>query len=581
SSMGDDPGAFAEQLGINPDALSFLWDVPSEIRLSIFANFNPSGTKDGNVHGRLQGYVRTVMKRNGLQPPEHVESAAPRPRREHWQDHAPPIASQGADAGSVWAFAEQLGLPDHAAEFLGALPEDVAQSVCRGFDPSGTKDGNVWGRLLGYIRSLWQRRLQLTEEAASFIRSLPEKIQMRVMVEFDASGSKDGNVSARLVGFANHLANRNGLAAVPVVVAPRARPQLAGGHANVDASEAVADFATTLGLDQGAYDFMQLLPDDVKMNVVSSFDPSGTKDGNIWGRLFSFIRTIFSRHAGWDRSHVDQLKRLPEEQQQDAMLAWMTRHARQAQTPVPSYVQPVRHPEPRTYSSSGGYGGRGGGGADSTLTNFVRQWGLDERVAGFLQALPAHLRDNVLRSFDGSATQDGNVWGRLLGFVRSNWGRSLGIDQASMAYIKSMPEDAQMVLMTEFDPSGTKDGNIVGRLMGFAKKAMAMAQAGASAYPAAASSQGGSCPNGDGEQSLESEPAVMDFIQRCGLDTSALEILEPLPADVLATVIANFNPSGTKDGNVSGRLHGYVRVVLARRGLGKAGSGPAKRQRMF
>ncbi len=40
---------------------------------------------------------------------------------------------------------------------------------------NGTKDGNVWGRLLGYTRSHWSRFLRVDQETSSYIRSLPEE----------------------------------------------------------------------------------------------------------------------------------------------------------------------------------------------------------------------------------------------------------------------------------------------------------------------------------------------------------------------------------------------------------------------
>eukprot|EP00440_Ansanella_granifera_P062770 gb/GFBE01068062.1/.p1 GENE.gb/GFBE01068062.1/~~gb/GFBE01068062.1/.p1 ORF type:complete len:580 (+),score=114.61 gb/GFBE01068062.1/:1-1740(+) len=578
ASPVDELAAFAVRVGLQAKDIDFFLELPYDVCSQVYSSFSPDGTKDGNVLGRLTGYVRSVLRRQGAAIPASL-GAAPAPRRaaEGWQDDSQVFAdmlqqagldvhSAGAPSGGgdVWAFAEQLRLPADCAEFLAALPQDLAQSVIRGFDPSGTKDGNVWGRLFAYVRGQWARRLRLTEEAHAFIRGCPEEAQIRVILEFDAAGSKDGNVSARLIGFARRLSSGSKGAgkggdsyARPQRSAPAAWPaaQVA------DPWRAVTDLARNLGLDQAAHDFMQQLPDEVKSAVVTSFDPSGTKDGNVWGRLFGFTRTCLSRYMGWDHSFIDHLKSLPEEQQMGMMLSRpQARPAQQSQQHIPASPAPL------------------GRGAD--LQGFVNHWGLDGASAQFLQAIPQHIQDVVLSSFDASATKDGNVWGRLLGFVRSTWGRSLNLDQETLAYIKGMPEEAQMMLITDFDPSGTKDGNVSGRLMGFAKKAMAMTRPGAP--PTEARPPRGS---GDWQRTpavLDEAAAIDEFIHRCGLDSSAMALLQPLSPDVLALVLNNFDPRGTKDGNVMGRLEGYVRAMSRRRpGAGLSDGGAAKRARLY
>eukprot|EP00931_Biecheleriopsis_adriatica_P068347 TRINITY_DN42315_c0_g1_i1.p1 TRINITY_DN42315_c0_g1~~TRINITY_DN42315_c0_g1_i1.p1 ORF type:complete len:550 (+),score=121.19 TRINITY_DN42315_c0_g1_i1:79-1728(+) len=534
----DDLNQFAELIGLAPEDVGFLWDLPADICAIVFDTFSPDGTKDGNVLGRLHGYVRSVLRRNGVSVPASLTAAASSQQESF---HSAAVA-QGVDP---YAFAEELALPQSCADFLAALPEDLAQSIFRGFDPSGTKDGNVWGRLLGYVRSLWSRRLALTEEAASVVRGLPDDVQMKVIADFDATGSKDGNVSARLMGFARHAA-KGSLSEIPVSrpVPLRSALDAARPARGADSSSRVRDFARRHRLDQGAYDFMQQLPDEVKESVVSSFDPSGTKDGNVWGRLFAYIRTVFAKHAGWDRSYTEQLKREPEEEQMSAMLSAL------------GYSH--RAPPPASRSRAAAEPARG------DWRGFVRHWRLDEVCEDFLQALPYNIQDRVLAEFDGSATKDGNVWGRLLGFVRSTWGRSLGLEQDSLLYIKSMPEDAQMRVIAEFDPSGTKDGNVDGRLMGFAKKAMAMSQARSdrgSGFGEPAP-RGGNGHRRAGWQDQGPEPGSIDeFISRCGLDSSAYDLLEPLSEDARQHIMRHFDPRGTKDGNVMGRLEGYIRFV--------------------
>mmetsp|Transcript_85292 Transcript_85292/g.198294 ORF Transcript_85292/g.198294 Transcript_85292/m.198294 type:complete len:738 (+) Transcript_85292:136-2349(+) len=714
----DDVSTFARELNLDAEAVGFMRELPVELRASIMANFDPTGTKDGNVLGRLQAYVKHMMRRSGLQPMEYLNGFRSHPERKELHAQPPvimasggmtmPLEMPGIANDAVWRFVEQLGLGEAAADLLNKLPEDLQSNVLRGFNPSGTKDGNVWGRLLGYVRSLWSRRLGLTEPASTFIRSLPEDVQVAVIADFDASGSKDGNVSARLMQFANYLIARSGTARSPVGAAPTnlrsaaagaapgglrsavsqaavaqqlpqqlAQQQLAqqlpqqqlleqvsqqqlpqqvaqqqlqqlqqqqlpqqlaqqqlheqqfhdqqlqeqqqlheqqlheqqlqqqlqqqqlpqqqltqqlpqqlpqlqlGQQLPLDAQQfppesAMSEFALTLGLDASATTFLQALPEYVQSTVITQFDPSGTKDGNIWGRLFAFVRRVCVKYAGVSQAHIDHIKGLSEEEQKRIILEWT--------------CPPQRDSTPLIVGNSGL---EGGSTTEATIRSFSQAWGLDVRAECFLQALPEPIRQHVLTGFDGSGTKDGNVWGRLLGFARHTWARSLGLDQASVAFIKGLPEEAQMICLTDFDPSGTKDGNIAGRLQGFAKKALAQAgqlarapggdpnvgHAAVAAVQLEASAARFAAPMM--KPSLSSDPLVVGFLERCGLDVSTLSYLESLPEDVLTRVLNEFDPSGTKDGNVLGRLQGYVRFLNARRKRSDEDPGAlqAKRQR--
>lgn len=500
------------------------------------------------------------------------------------------VQPAGVASDVVWRFVEQLGLAESTVEFLGRLPEDLQNNVIRGFNPSGTKDGNVWGRLLGYARSLWSRRLGLTEPASTFVRGLPEEVQVAVILDFDATGSKDGNVSARLVQFANYLIARSTPSRAPVG-APPAQPQsvvqpvTSCMHPQAPVTDplqpaqgsVIGEFAQALGLDASATVFLQALPEEVQSTVITTFDPSGTKDGNIWCRLLAFVRRVCVRYAGVDKASFEHLKTLTEDEQKRLMVEWTVQHV--SYKPTPSVPQSQWDVGQETVSG------------DSAIERFSHVWGLDGRAVHFLQALPEPVRDHVIAGFDGSGTKDGNVWGRLLGFARHTWARSLGLDQASVAFIKTLPEEAQMICLTDFDPSGTKDGNIAGRLQGFAKKALAQASArvptGASNanYVVNATSYSdvgvARAPVPMLKASLSSDPLVMGFLERCGLDMSTVSYLESLPEDVLARVLSDFDPSGTKDGNVLGRLQGYVRFLNARRKRTDEdlGGPQAKRQR--
>uniref|UniRef100_A0A7S4VG83 Uncharacterized protein n=1 Tax=Alexandrium monilatum TaxID=311494 RepID=A0A7S4VG83_9DINO len=652
----DDVGTFARDLNLDVEALSFMRELPADLRVAIQANFDPTGTKDGNVLGRLQAYVRHMMRKNGFQPPEQLTGMRQQAKDQNAAVgmaggcfHAstvmqpmggatmpsaltspPMVLSSGGTAmpagvatDAVRQFVDQLGLGEPAASLLTRLPEDLQASVIRGFDPSGTKDGNVWGRLLGYIRSLWSRRLGLAEPASTFIRGLPEDVQVAVIADFDASGSKDGNVSARLLQFAGALAARAGpgagagaagagagagagrpsvgapppcprhAAAGPAFAgSPRAPAQVQTFFAQPPVAQqpllqesAMGEFAQALGLDASATAFLQSLPEPIQTTVITQFDPSGTKDGNIWGRLFAFVRRLSIKYAGIGQAHVEQIRTLPEEEQRRVILGWTC--------PVQQQQQQQQQPAIMEGLSLDG------GTTEAAIRSFSQLWGLDGRAECFLQALPDAVRQHVVAGFDGSGTKDGNVFGRLLGFARHTWARSLGLDQASVAFIKGLPEEAQMICLTDFDPSGTKDGNVAGRLQGFAKKAIAQAgqlarapNGGSDHYGGAGvlhhqdlGSSGGAraaAPPPAAAPSLSSDPLVASFLERCGLDASATSYLGSLPEDVLSRVLSEFDPSGTKDGNVLGRLQGYVRFLTARRRRSDDDlGGQAKRQRIL
>mmetsp|Transcript_110348 Transcript_110348/g.311257 ORF Transcript_110348/g.311257 Transcript_110348/m.311257 type:complete len:108 (+) Transcript_110348:2-325(+) len=60
----------------------------------------------------------------------------------------------------------------------------------------------------------------------------------------------------------------------------------------------------------------------------------------------------------------------------------------------------------------------------------------------------------------------------------------------------------------------------------------------------------------------------VQFALKWGLGDEALQLLAGLPPDAKQEVLQRFDGSGTKDGNVQGRLEGFVRSVLRKRGLG-------------
>jgi len=639
--VADAVGGFAASLGLEAEAVAFLHDLPDDMLTYIVNNFDPSGTKDGNVLGRLQGFTRHMLRRSGQHSPASLPAATAKDQQgSHVDDRGrvEPATALEATSAIVDAFAIKVGLNDAALSFLRRLQPDVQQIVAMEFDPTGTKDGNVWGRLLAYVRSIWQRRLNVDQETLAYIRSLPEEVQMVVIAEFDPTGSKDGNVAARLqkfisrVSFSGVGSAQAAVGATPVappVPAPQpvagtsrgGAPCSGGGGSGAGGAVArpvvmhhttqrpigssgaggmVTEFAQRLGLDEPTTFFMQSIPEEVQSIVISKFDPSGTKDGHVAGRLLGYVRQVWGRQVGADRAYLDQLRSLPEEDQMQAMVQWNTAHHEPAGT---SHGW-----------TKGGHGSALAVHGKSDVQKFVEYWSLDSNAENFLYAIPAPIREIVLNSFDGSGTKDGNLWGRLLGFTRIVWAKFIGLDQSTSNYIRTLPNEVQVAVLTMFDPSGSKDGNVAGRLEGFLKKVIKQyeMQYGPLSGPEASTAHAGAshamCPQADGGawygaakgggsgyrrdanvggtwQSKPpgiTDPSVTAFMERCGFDSSGAEYLESLPADVLAIVVRQFDPSGTKDGNVLGRLQGYVRALVRKRsGNSDPASGQNKQSRIW
>ncbi|CAE7598907.1 unnamed protein product, partial [Symbiodinium sp. CCMP2456] len=73
-----------------------------------------------------------------------------------------------------------------------------------------------------------------------------------------------------------------------------------------------------------------------------------------------------------------------------------------------------------------------------------------------------------LQWIGGQGTRDGNVRSRFLSFVRGMWCRRLGVNREVTEFLRDLPEDIQVGVLKEFDPRGTKDGNVSARLYSFA-----------------------------------------------------------------------------------------------------------------
>ncbi|CAJ1440065.1 unnamed protein product [Effrenium voratum] len=230
----------------------------------------------------------------------------------------------------------------------------------------------------------------------------------------------------------------------------------------------------------------------------------------------------------------------------------------------------------------------------SSLDEFVRQWGLESWALQVVKALPREVQQEVLHGFDGSSTRDGNISRRFLGYVRSKWGQHYELDEDCLFAMKKMPEEGQVLCLTTFDPSLTRDGNISARLRSFLWKVEAQIKEGDRGYKGRTGydrfngyhkytkytyeaeaynynkMSSGYCP--------EHRDAILKFVSQWNLDLAVGAYLESLKdPDVVARVLEEFDPVGTQDGNVLSRLKAFVRLLCSRRKRGELEEYPRRR----
>jgi len=596
---------FCLRFNLPIEAAEFLEGLPGEVLTKVLSSFNPKGSKDGNVFPRLEAFANSILFPGGRG----------RGGSSTWPEQASPLCFSaprhpGPAPGfaSMQQYCASVGLDGESASLLQLLPQDMQETIMSDFDPHGTKDGNVFGRVIGFARSLWTHRLGLNREvgreATVYLRELPEGVQIRVMAFFDPTRSGGGPLVARLQRFAADLSHqRAGAGAGGRPAGADGRPAGAtsqsagGGRWDAQAPQqtqwrrrsgatSLDDFAHMIGLDAEAYAFLQALPDDVQAPIFSGFDPSGTKDGNVWGRLFGFARSVWSHKLGLDTSTVSFMKGLPEDVQRVVMMKFDPSLSKDGNIAarLEGFARSVAARGAYGKGGAGDAGGRSkggpppwqhkapnpspqqsfGGGARYPLRAFVERWNLNAEASEFIGALPEDVILAVCQSFTATGTKDGNVWGRLFGFVRSVWQRQLNISGEAFGFLRSLSEDAQRAAMMRFDPAAA--GNALAELRAIhehypAEVSSGNAGGGAVPWRESGGAGGGAAPWREQPQ----DDDVLEFARRFGLDEGGVAFLRGLGPEVLSTVLSDFNAGGTKDGNVFGRLQGFANSVTSRK----------------
>eukprot|EP00927_Polykrikos_kofoidii_P057311 TRINITY_DN51431_c0_g1_i1.p1 TRINITY_DN51431_c0_g1~~TRINITY_DN51431_c0_g1_i1.p1 ORF type:complete len:619 (+),score=130.06 TRINITY_DN51431_c0_g1_i1:134-1990(+) len=584
---------FAHSLNLSLESLDFMWQLPADVQQKVIGSFDPSGTKDGNVLGRLRGYASALARRNGIsldfsESTPNQSMPAPSQRTSPAGGSAPwlaqePYASAEAPAAQsgqedvdpeMLRYLSSVGLDDANLEYLMSLPVELRSAVLDGFEAEVDSEEGINVRFFLHVVNQWCWSLSLEEPVISFVRTIPEEILRKAICKFDPSGTKDGNVPARLHKYLEGLCSRAG-------VNPGDAAGRSGTASEISSDHDVPGFLDSLGIMAEQSAKFQALPKEVQHGVVLEFDPSGTKDGNVWGRLVAFAHRV-ARRVGCSPQVVSQLQIL-----RDAARGVVPSQPRggfvMMGPPSISMPSPLGHAGP--YST--GHGARG---TQPSLQAFAAHWGLDESMVNFLEALPSKVSSAVLTNFDGTATKDGNIWARLLPYCRVQWAKSFGIDRHVSDMLKALPEEAQMACMKTFDPTEYKASEVHEELRNHIKILQEGGDGGhwdtavakSINYEGANGFQGrysGSTAN-EGDNSNEGE--IGTFLEAIGVEPAAAgDLLTELPPELLERVFNEFDPSGTKDGNVLGRLRGFVRSLLRRRGSTPQESGRNVRARVW
>eukprot|EP00933_Yihiella_yeosuensis_P033961 TRINITY_DN2754_c0_g4_i1.p1 TRINITY_DN2754_c0_g4~~TRINITY_DN2754_c0_g4_i1.p1 ORF type:complete len:576 (-),score=75.56 TRINITY_DN2754_c0_g4_i1:93-1820(-) len=443
----------AKKLGVNGTEIAFLRDFPLHVQESIAANFDSTGTKDGNLIGRLEAYARGVARKMGVKLP----TSFARPIRS-----AASLETEGGvpkPSAALTNYVRKLELgegdeKDLVLDLISTLAEDMQVEIMKNFDSAGTKDGNVWRRLFSYIRSLWLRRLVVDPETSEFIKDLDEEVQIEVIMRFDPTGTKDGHFSARLHRFATlcsanasragKTSSRESRGAAPPVGAGRGQGPLAlppsstrikrrsGGWSDIPR------FRRQWDLDDDAVELLEALPQEVLHQVITGFDGSNTRDGDVVARFLGYVRLHWSKHYELDEECLFALKRLPPEGQFIIFTEFDPTGCRDGNVAarLRGYLKKVEvqmerelgdsvgsaswYQAPPTRTSSGGSASsrQPDRATRNAIRNFVRQQELDDSCRSLLESVhDPDVLATVLEEFDPRGTKDGNMLGRLKAYV--------------------------------------------------------------------------------------------------------------------------------------------------------------------
>ncbi|CAK0830466.1 unnamed protein product [Prorocentrum cordatum] len=327
---------FVRRWGLDEKAALLLEKLPREVSAIVLGRFSAHGTKVATapIQGCRQ-HERTDAQSDGL-------------RWRRTEDAQRSVQARG------WEFASTVN-------HLLAIQATIAGTVVElEHGLAVARDGNVWGRLLGFVLSVWIQKQGVDEEAAAYLRGVHEawgaaearakehpaglpgppvsnrpeqwaegdrrvflkeilggiatlrffhlrlsycdrqigpenrdaapdlRVQLRVHQRADNGQEQETEQNSVLDAFqciAEAALDAAG-GASRLAVAPAA-------EAARGAAEDVDAFVQRCGLeDQPAAEFLRGLLPEVRAVILADFDPGGTKDGNVFGRLQGFARSL-------------------------------------------------------------------------------------------------------------------------------------------------------------------------------------------------------------------------------------------------------------------------------------------------
>jgi len=550
---------FVHKWGLDVRSQQLLEGLPANVQEAVFAGFDPpAGTRSADA--KLNAFVRMMGSGGG--------------GGGQWAD-ASAAGGGGSAAGIdqvVAQFVLQWGIDEVSEQLLRGQTPDYIREVTQSFNPPADTR-NVSARFCTFLRGgsgfrqpgtslgngsqLQVPRLSpgpasgvdqaaveqfvatwgLDDNCRQILLTLSHEALQGVIADFNPPGDTQ-NVNARFMTFVRSRdKGGGGGGGGATLVVPRLT--LGGGGVKRQAVESLKSFVAKWGLDAQSEGMLRQLQPAQLVSVLTDFQPpAGTR--NVNGRLNAFVKSV--------------LKSSP-----------------------------------------------GGGASADPAEAFAVTWGLDDDAYQVLNALPAGTKEAVMREFNPPPGTL-NASGKLKAFIRhraasggegggdGGRGGELGgdgsrkrswptfstgevatfvekwrLDESAEHTLMSLPEDVLADVIKEFNPPpGT--WNPSGRLHSFVKARMeksarmdGMAQEGAT-NPYTVGDSYSALAIAGGSHDEATLLTVRAFIEKWGLDNKSEEMLLNLSQELLATVVASFEPDAATR-NRNAKLASWVRFL--------------------
>lgn len=286
SDPNDPLAAFVAKWGLDDTAIRCLYELPLDTQVDVLDTFNPGG-EIRNVSALFMKYVRTRQ-----------ESST---RASQQFQPQPTGASDKVQQMSIESFAQMWGLDPQATECLSQMPLALQEDIMAGFQPRPDAR-NMSALFMSFVKARSKERglgdpvrssipdlsgfvaqFGLDERAQKHLHDLTWDRQQEVIAGFKPPPDTQ-NVSAMFIKFAGTRKLRS--ASGPAEQFPVGGSRFFPAGAGVDR---VDEFVRHWQLDQGAMVMLRELPEYVRADVMSSFNP-GANTRNISALFHSFVK---------------------------------------------------------------------------------------------------------------------------------------------------------------------------------------------------------------------------------------------------------------------------------------------------